>query len=188
MQVIGERPLAVSVEAFKRAVVIAQEDADHDVALTAYLDAAQEVVETGARRPMTPRQVQFTTWAGVGLRWWVPVAPVSAVSLVEYEGDSGWVSLPSSAWRLVQGFDEPQIIFASTAFSAVSDIAALRITATVGHPAPPKSLAQAVILLAKDWFDTGVAVEDHKEVALNFGCRSLIRQARYQRPREWAAQ
>ncbi|MDR7125505.1 hypothetical protein [Pseudotabrizicola sp. 4114] len=187
MQVIGEAPQAVSVAAFKRAVMIAEDDTDHDVALTAYLAAAQEVVETAARRPLTPRVVQFTTWAGLGLRWWVPLAPVSAVTAVAYDDGSDWVDVLPAEFRLVQGFDEPQVLFTDAAFAGLSCLAGLRITATVGHVTPPKGLMQAVILLAKDWFDTGVAVEDHKETALNFGCRSLIRQARYVRPREWGS-
>lgn len=187
MQVIGETPQAVTVAAFKRAVMIDEGDTDHDVALSAYLDAAQEVVETGARRAMTPRTVQFTTWAGLGLRWWVPVAPVTSITAVAYEGAADWVDVPGTAWRLVQGHDEPQVVFTSEAFADLSCLASLRITALVGPVTPPKGLAQAVILLAKDWFDTGVAVEDHKETAMNFGCRSLIRQARYMRPREWGS-
>lgn len=187
MQVIGAIPQAVSLGAFKRAVVLAEDDTDQDDALTAYLLAAQDVVEAGARRAMTPRQVEFTTWTGLGLRWWVPVAPVSAVTAVAYDNGIGWTDVPATAWRLVMGHDEPQLVFAPDTFADLSDMACLRITATVGSPAVvPRGLAQAVILLAKDWFDTGVAIEDHKEMAMNFGCRALIRQARYNRPREWA--
>lgn len=185
MQVIGEAPQAVDVAAFKRAVMIDETNTDHDVALSAYLAAAQDVVETAARRALTQRTVQFTTWAGLGHRWWVPVAPVGSITAVAYEGESDWVTVPESAYRLVQGFDEPQVAFTADAFADLSCLASLRITAVVGHAAAPKGLLQAVILLAKDWFDTGIAVEDHKETAMNFGCRSLIKQARYMRPREW---
>jgi len=186
MQVIGAIPQAVDVLTFKRAVGIDDAETDHDLALTAYLIAAQEVVEVAARRPLTPRSVRFTTWSGMGRRWWVPVAPVGLVSAVAYDDGAAMVPVPSAEWRLVQGFDEPQVVFTAGAFAALQDIASLEITATVGHVTAPKALLQAVILLAKDWFDTGVAVEDHAETAMNFGCRSLIKQQKYNRPREWA--
>lgn len=187
MEVIGATPQAVSVADFKRAVVIAQEETDHDMALAAYLAAAQAVVEAAARRLLTARTVRFTTWAGMGLRWFAPIAPVSAVSLVELDNGAAWVTVPATRYRLLHGHDEPQILFSDAAFGGLAELASLRITVTIGPVVPDTRLAQAIILLAKDWFDTGVAVEEQSEAAMNFGCRSLIKQARYQRPHEWRA-
>lgn len=187
MQVIGAVPQAVTAAEFKRAVHIDESETDDLLLFDALLGAAQEVVETATRRPMTQRQVMFTTWAGIGLRWWVPVAPVQAVTLVEIDTGTAWATVDSAAWRLHRAHDEPQVVFTDAAFGTVEELAGLQITATVGPQAVPKPLAQAVILLAKDWFDTGVAVEAQKELPMNFGCRSLIKQARYMRPCEWAA-
>ena len=49
-------------------------------------------------------------------------------------------------------------------------------------------MSQAIILLAKEWLEAGIAVEDQFQAArLSFGVQRLIRQIRYRRPHVMAS-
>ncbi|BAQ71461.1 hypothetical protein NHU_04348 [Rhodovulum sulfidophilum] len=172
-------PPGVSVEAYKRASHW-EGDAD-DARIGACLAAAQSAVETATRRPLTPRRVCFETAAGQGRRWWVPVAPVRALLGVSWSGGE----LSAEAARLLFPDSEPQILFAPGAFAGVPEGAALSIVLDVGPDTVPPTLAQAVILIARDWLDAGIAIETVESPRIAFGARALIRQMRYRRPGIW---
>ena len=83
--------------------------------------------------------------------------------------------------------DEPQLVFPSGYWDAAADGAAVRITATVGAATMPMQQSQAVILLANDWFQQGIAIEAITPEQAIFGVQRLIKQVRYLRPQEFAA-
>ncbi|RAP39299.1 hypothetical protein BYZ73_21255 [Rhodovulum viride] len=175
-------PLGVSVEAYKRASHW-EGDADNS-RIEACLAAAQSAVETATRRPLTLRRVRFETAAGQGRRWWVPVAPARELLGVTWsDGEMG-----ADAARLLFADSEPQILFAEGALAAVPDGAPLSITLSVGPDIVPPTLAQAVILIARDWLEAGIAIETVESPRIAFGARALIRQARYRRPGIWCRQ
>ncbi len=190
MLATGAIPAAVTVAEFKRAVHIVEGVTDDDVLIAALLAAAQAVVETGARRLLTPRGVQFQYRGAWAQRWWAPVAPVTAVSEVAWQDAAGaWTPLAPGSWRLEMPHDEPQLVYSDAAFAGVTDQAApVRVTAQAGSAAgqAPEALRQAVILIAKEWLDQGIAVGEAQgpQAPLSFGARALIRQGRYLRPCE----
>ncbi|SIO36538.1 phage conserved hypothetical protein, phiE125 gp8 family [Rhodovulum sp. ES.010] len=188
MKVIGQAPQAVSAAEFKRAVHMGPDDVEDDLRIGACLSAAQDLVEAATRRPMTPREVEFHPRAVGGLRWWFPVAPVSAVSAIAWQEVGGaWADLDAALAWLEAGHDEPQLVLPAGFLDGVADGAALKVTATVGASAVPRHLAEAVILIAKDWYDAGIATEDMVQKRVAFGARRIIQQQRYRRPCEWAA-
>ncbi|BAQ69184.1 hypothetical protein NHU_02029 [Rhodovulum sulfidophilum] len=176
-------PPGVSVEAYKRASHW-EGDAD-DARIVACLAAAQSAVETATRRPLTPRRVCFETAAGQGRRWWVPVAPARELLGVTWSDAAGDTVLDAGAARLLFADSEPQILFAEGAFAAIPSGSALAITLSVGPDIVPPTLAQAVILIARDWLDAGIAIETVESPRIAFGARALIRQMRYRRPGIW---
>ncbi|NBE05934.1 head-tail connector protein [Paragemmobacter ruber] len=185
MKAVGEVPAAVTAAAFKRAVHIIEGVTDDDPLITDLLRAAQDTVEAGTRRPMTPRAVliewRATSWA----RWWFPVAPVVSVASVSLQqGDGSFVALAPEAWRLEMAADEPSLVFADGALVAGRVV---RVACSVGYAdgAGPHQLRQATILLAKEWMDAGIAVEAGQGVPISFGARALMRQVKYVRPAEF---
>lgn len=184
MQDLGEVAQAVSRVDYKRAVHILDDDSDDDLLFDGLLQAAQAVVETAARRLMVPRSVAFDARAVGAGRWWFPVAPVSEVTAIEWRAGDGWAALDLAGVRLEQGHGEPQLVFADGFFAGVDDGAELRIVATAGHGVMdrPKTLAQAVIMLTKDWFEAGIALDQPDYQKVSFGALALIKQARYKRP------
>jgi uncharacterized phiE125 gp8 family phage protein len=180
---------AVSRDDYKKSVHVTEDDIDDDDLFDLYLQGAQEVVEAATRRPMTQRSVEFQCRATGWRRWWFPVAPVADVTAISWQNEAGaWVDLGVSGIRIEQAFDEPQLIVPASFFSTVTDGAAIRITATVGHEVAdrPRQLAQAVIMIVKDWFEAGIAIEKKEFLDVSFGCRALIKQVRYARPSEYA--
>lgn len=185
MHVIGgEVPVAVTVDEFKRATHFSGGDNDDDLSLAAYLSAAQEVVETATGRVVGARAVRFETQPQEGARrWWFPVAPLGAVLKIETLEGAIWQEMELSDAQLLFAHDEPQLLFASDLPQG-----ALAIEATVGdNNGRDKALKQAMTLIAKSWFEAGIAIEEIKEPRLSFGARALIRQVRYRRPCIWGA-
>lgn len=190
MQLLGAYPQAITVSAYKRAVHIMPDQSDDDTLLEGYLRAAQMTVEKATRRPMLPRSARFATRVAGWRRWWLPMCPVSAITAVRWQDEDGqWVTLDATAVRLETGEEEPQVVVPDGYWSAASDGAPVAVDATAGlidvdHTHP---LGQAVILLARDWYLAGVALEKIDVTNVTFGARSLMKQWRYQRPREFAA-
>lgn len=188
---------AVSRDDYKKSVHILPDDIDDNDLFDSYLLTAQEVIETATRRPMLERSVEFQCRATGWRRWWFPVAPAATLTSIAWQNDAGtWVDLGTSGTRIEQAFDEPQLIVPATYFATVTDGAALRITATVGHTVAdrPRQLAQAVIMLVKDWYDTGIMGMDETyrvggaaPPQIPFGVHRLIAQCKYARPSEYAA-
>lgn len=190
MRVIGGGvPEAVSVSTFKRATHFSGGDQDDDLSLAAYLAAAQEVVETASRRPIGARPVRFEVpLNGEGaqaLRWWFPVAPVEALTKVQGLVDGSWQDLDRTSVRLEFGYDEPQFVMPSGFLSAGETALAVEATVGADGDARTAALKQAVILIAKSWFEAGISVGEVSEAEMSFGARALIRQARYKRPCIW---
>jgi uncharacterized phiE125 gp8 family phage protein len=181
-------PAAVTAEEFKRATHFSG-DTDEDLMLTAYLGAAQQVIETAARRPIGARLVQFEIDLGPDeasrTRWWFPVAPVLSLESVDLVRDGISEAIDLNVLVLEMPDTEPRLWFRSGLdFGGGSNV--LRVEAYVGADAAEcKSLRQAIILIAKSWFEAGIAVEEVSEPRLSFGARALIRQMKYERPRIW---
>lgn len=178
---------AVTADEFKRSVHIALAETADDVLINSYLAAAQTVVENATRRLMVSRSVIFQCRPKGWARWFVPVCPVAAVTAAEHQGEDGaWSALSLTGLRLEMPADEPQLVWPDGWLDQIADGAAVRFTVTAGHgaafPRPPQ-LAQAVMMVAKSWYDVGLAVaEDAAEAPQPFGARVLMRQVRYDRP------
>lgn len=185
MKALDAAPQAVTKDEFKRAVHIVEED--DDVLIDAYLQAAQDVVETGTNHPLTLRNVEIAIRAGMGVRWWIPCSPVEEVSSIEWQEGATWHALDHSSVVLETAFDEPQLVLPSGFWAGVPDGASVRVRMLVGFEAAPKPLKQAVILIANDWLKAGIDPEHDGYTKVSFGCRALMRQAAYKRPQEWAA-
>ncbi|MFC5737460.1 head-tail connector protein [Sinirhodobacter huangdaonensis] len=175
----------ISTEAFEAALHL--DDPDDPAALAELFAAAVEMVERGARRSIGPREVEFVVPFAAWGRWWFPVAPVQAVLSVEVEDEEGErVALPASAWRLVRGHDEPQLLRLGPWPAATQ---AIVVRARVGFDEAGRSLTlrRAAILLAKEWLDAGTSAESGIAAPkISFGVERLIRQVRYCRPKEVA--
>lgn len=178
----GAESLVVSVVAFKRAIGIFDEDTDQDAAFEAYLGAAQAFVETAARRPLSLREVAFSVDGCHWLKWWFPVAPVAQILQLADVSNGSEVVIDPQVYYLESAFDEPRLCLRSAI-----DGTSFRVTAQVGYEVGqcPKPLMQAIILIAKEWFDAGQAIEGFDPPVLNFGAKTLIRQKRYARPWEF---
>ncbi len=191
MKYIGADPIALAVtnDEFKRAVHIIDTETDDDALIDAYIGAAIEVIETACRRPMLPRPVEFMAPAGNWTNWWLPVAPVISFDKISYIDAAGaWVDLTLANFTVITNFDEPILVLPEGFRSGVVGNDALRIQATVGYEGAtyPLAMKQAVILLVKEWFEAGIAVDDAVVAKLSFGIHSLIKQRRYTRPCEVA--
>jgi len=183
----GEIPAGVTLEDFKRSVHIAAEDLDDDAALSLVLEASESVVATATGRPLTPRSVEFIVTRGSWCRWWFPVLPVEELTaLAISDGAGGWLDQPLDGAWVQQSHDEPQLVLGSgwAGRAVAGDL--LRIRATVGGADVPTlaRLRQAIFLLAKEWFEAGIAVDGEQPPQLSFGVRLLMKQARYRRPCE----
>ena len=186
MWAASETVQAVTTAEFKDARNILADDTDSDAAFTAYLLAAQELVETACGRPMLPRDYAFELPLGGWRRWYSPVTPLAElVSVtVDHGTDDDQVVVPSDL-RIVSRWSEPQIVLSSAlARFKAADEAVMTVLGTFGHQdhPPPLQMKQAVILLATDWAEAGIAVDDRSALKANFGAERLIRQVRYRRP------
>ncbi|TMV84475.1 hypothetical protein FGG78_21700 [Thioclava sp. BHET1] len=188
MQIVGDVGQAVSLEEFKRAVHLLEDDSDDDLRITACLLAAQEVVETATRRPMLPRNVTFTITAGPWLRWWFPVCPVVQITGLTWLAPDGTETALDLAGTVLRNpGEEPQLQIPEGYFPESAPHAELRIAASVGCAAAavPLGMKQAVLLIAKEWFDAGVALDQAVVQPMTFAAETLIRKYRYKRPREF---
>ena len=181
---------AVDFAEFSRATHV--DGGDDQVSIEAYLLAAQEVVETGMRRPLTRRTVQFEfdlACAGEFQEWFFPVAPVSSILKVSsWTGVTGDVEIAPGEYTLARGFDEPKLCFSWVAMSELSGAQTVKVEAEIGYDVSfiPATSKQAIILIAKEWFDQGIGIGDAGEAHLSFGSKNLIKQNRYYRPCEFS--
>lgn len=187
MKALEEITAAVTAEAFRRARPMEGDDEATDTLLDGLLLAAQDVVEAGTNRPLTARNVEISLRVCGPLRWWFPCAPVESVAKIEWQDGSDWVELDISGVALEQAHDEPQLVLPEGFWAGVADGAAVRVTARVGYQSPPRPLSQAVILIAADWHEAGINPDKDKHMTVSFGCRVLMKQNRYRRPKEWGA-
>ncbi|MCG7630546.1 hypothetical protein MHM88_22320 [Epibacterium sp. MM17-32] len=183
----GEIPAGVALADFKRSVHIAAEDLDDDGALGLVLEAAEATVATATGRPLTPRAVEFIATRGAWRRWWFPVLPVTELTgLAISDGAGGWIDQPLEGAWVQEAYDEPQLVIGADwpGRAVAGDL--LRVQATVGgaDAATRARLRQAIFLLAKEWFEAGIAVDGEQPPQLSFGVRLLMKQGRYRRPCE----
>ncbi|GAB5433930.1 MAG: phage gp6-like head-tail connector protein [Epibacterium sp.] len=185
----GEIPAGVALADFKRSVHIAAEDLEDDAALALLLEAAEATVASATGRPLTPRSVEFIVTRGSWTRWWFPVLPVADLTaLAISDGAGGWLEQPLEGAWLQQSHDEPQLVIGGDWAGRAISGDLLRVQATVGGADAPTlaRLRQAIFLLAKEWFEAGIAVDGEQPPQLSFGVRLLMKQARYRRPCEVA--
>jgi uncharacterized phiE125 gp8 family phage protein len=189
MRVTEAVPQAVSAIEFLSARGIYEPDVAQIAAANAVLTAAQAVVETASRRMLGVRAVQWHERAWHGQRLWLPVAPVTSVSVVEWSYQGGdFAALPTSEYWLENGFDAPQVVFAAAAVDQIPANAELRISGQAGYADhAPAQLVQAVHLIAGEYFDAGVTDEQYSAPNLSFGAAALVRQVRFVRPAIWGA-
>lgn len=185
MKALEPVALAVTVEEVMQSLHLDDADAAN---IASCITDAQAVVERATRRPMTRRSVEFQARHTGWLRWWVPVAPLASLTSIAWQNDAGaWVDLGLTGVRLEQAFDEPQLVFPQAYFDGVSDGAAVRVIAAVGHEAAdlPPQLSRAVKLMVKEWYDAGIAIERPDVPQMSFAVQRLIKQVKYVRPTEY---
>jgi uncharacterized phiE125 gp8 family phage protein len=187
MRVIDDSTIvpAVSVAQFKQSIHVLAEDVDDDTVFSINLAAACELVELASNRPLSPRTVEFIIPFNGWVRWWFPVAPVSALVEIATRNEAGvWVVHDHSEFILHQPFDEPCLEIPVGWSGVATWPSAVRVRALAGYQATelPQTLRQAIILLAKEWFEAGIALEETQVPHLTFGISRLIRQRRYRRP------
>ncbi len=189
MRTVGPVPSVLSLQGFKEALSIHPDDTERDAALAAYIGAAQDVIERACRRPMGPRPVQFTIAAGGWRRWWFPVTPVTSVSRVGWrDGETGVLTdLAPGTWRIARAFDEPQLVLTEAAVAALPDDVTFEVDAIVGLPVGeiPRNMITAMVILAHEWMDAGIAIGTEAMAPMSFGPRRMIEQMRYMRPQQW---
>lgn len=167
MRGLETRPEPVlTVDQFRRAASFDGEEDDDTIAM--FIEAATDVVETATRRPLMPRDVEFAVPEGDWQEWWLPVAPVLSV-------------LDAGAGELRNAFDEPRLLRGSGLGATLR----VRVGYEIRDQVPP-ALVNAVILLAKEWLDFGMALPGDGSALppLSFGAIRLIKQRRYKRPME----
>lgn len=172
----------VGAPEFKRAVHVGGE-ADDDL-IAGLLMAAQGVVETAAAQMLSPREMTFMVDEVDWREWWFPVRPVNALVSVSYiQPDEESASIDPGDLLVRNTHDEPRLIVRTGfAWPARAAGSAIRVTANVGHGTPCPTLKQAIILIAKEWYDVGIDIGDAPQHSYAFGARALISQNRYRRP------
>ncbi|MCI5096653.1 MAG: hypothetical protein MRY77_10100 [Rhodobacteraceae bacterium] len=183
----GEIASGVTLEAFKHSVHLSMEDMDDDAALLLSLSAAEQAVAVATGRPLTPRAVEFIVPLGAWRQWWFPVLPVvELIGLAVDDGAGYWLDKPMAGAWVRQSHDEPQLVLSAAWDGHKAGAELLRVQARVGGPNPTTDaqVRQAVILLAKEWFEAGIAIDQQDAPRLSFGVHRLIRQVRYRRPVE----
>jgi uncharacterized phiE125 gp8 family phage protein len=186
MEALEPVPQAVSRDDLRAAKHLPAHAAD-DAVLDACLQTAQAVVETACARPMGKRQMVFSVAAGDWHRWWFPVAPVVSIDGIEMaDGAGGWDPVLADV-QLQFGWRAPQLVVPSSGLPEIGS--ELRIIATVGYDTGkwPLQMAQAIKLLAAEWYEAGISPEGVPLSELSFAAKNLIRQVRYIRPFEFGA-
>ncbi|WP_407496840.1 hypothetical protein [Pseudooceanicola sp. MF1-13] len=181
----AEKPLLVSVEAFKSAVHIMADDLVDDTHLTLFLKAAQEAVETAVHIPAAPGLYEFDIGfsGGSWRRYWFPCRPVTELAKIEVNDAAGaWVEQDMTDVRLIAPHNEPQLLLPDGWSGWSEDVDRMRITATCGG-ACPAQMGQAMILMVNDWLKAGIEAEERYETPIvAMGVHRLMRQVRYNRP------
>lgn len=179
----------VTLDEFKAAVPSAV--SDDDTGLTFLLSAAEDLVATAAAQPLTERAAEFIVHRGWDWRrWWFPVRPVKTLTgLATDDGAGGWTDRGTDGAWVELAWDQPQLVLSDDWAGIGADASLIRVQATVGRPdaQPPVRLKQAVILIAKEWYDAGIAVDPQDPPRLSFAASNLIRSVRYMRPDECRA-
>ncbi len=189
MRVIETDPIApgVALEDFKKSIHFLVDDPEEEAALLLALESAEAAVATATGCPLTPRLVEFVVTRGGWRRWWFPMLPVQElVALALHDGEGGWIDQPLDGAWVQQAHDEPQLVLSDAwaGRSASGDL--LRVQARVGGAdvQTKARLRQAVILLAKEWFEAGISLDGEDVPRMSFGVHRLLKQARYRRPCE----
>lgn len=184
MEYVTSPALAVSVDAFKASVNILPEDSASDTIFEHLLGEAQDTIAQATGHQLAPCRVAFTVELGTWRRWWLPVLPVTTLVAVEIAPtlDSDLAAVDFTDLRVQRGADQPQLILPEDWAALEDDPALMRVTLDVGHVTAPLRLQRAVKLLAKEWYEAQIAVDDMPELRVPMGVTRLIRQSRYKRP------
>lgn len=185
----GEIAAGVDLADFKRSIHFQSEDAGDDAAPQLALASAEATVATATGRPLTLRRVEFVITRGAWRRWWFPVLPVQGlVGLALDDGAGGWVDQPLAGAWVQQSHDEPQLVLGDAWAGHATSSELLRVQANVGgaDAGTTMRLRQAIFLLAKEWLEAGISIENEDAPRMSFGVRLLMKQARYRRPCEVA--
>jgi len=191
MRVIEQGVIAagVDLEDFKRSIHFLSDDVADDAAPLLALQSAEAAVATATGRPLTERRVEFVVKRGAWRRWWFPVLPVQGlVGLALDDGAGGWVDQSLGGAWVQQAHDEPQLVLGDDWAGHAGSGDLLRVQADVGgaDQTTTARLRQAVILLAKEWLEAGISIENEDVPRMSFGVHRLMKQARYRRPCEVA--
>lgn len=175
-------PLVVSVADFAAAVHGIVTEAE-ELALTALLAAAQDVVATATNTPLAPGLYEFTYPLGGWRRWWIPCRPVTAITGLAVTDDSGeFVDRDATGVMLLQGHDEPQLLLPDGWLASDDAGRVLRVQVEAGA-APSPAIPRAIIMMAQEWRLSDITVTSGEAAPrASFGTLRLMRQARYLRP------
>lgn len=187
MEILDEDfAVPITVDQCKRGLGLGPDDTDHDDEIGALLTAATAFFETATDRPTVPRSMRFTLEPGDWSRWWCPVAPVREVESLEYRQEGGdWVALDLAPVDLRKAFDEPCLSIPSDYQASALGAVDMRVTLAVGYEAGkyPAQVRQALVLMVKDWLEAGLSTHETDHIKVSFGCRVIMRQLKYKRPR-----
>lgn len=173
----------VSADDYRLSTNILPEDVASDAVFNTLLAEAQDTITQATGHVLAACQVAFHVDLGDWQRWWVPVLPVASIQAVEVAPIGGALAAVDFAdLQLVRGGDRPQVHVPSDWAGRDNDAALMRIVLNVGHSAPPPRLLRAIKMLARDWHEAQIAVEEAAQVPTPMGVMRLIRQSRYKRP------
>ncbi len=176
-------PLMVSPEVFRRSIHLPADSSEDNDTLELLLQSAQQLVFSATGVVVGPLEYVFNLQCQGWSHWWFPVSAVEQVEGVRARTSTGdWEVVPASDYRLLAGAHEPQLRY----LGGRLDYEEWEVSATVGVKGgvpEAATIRQAVILIAKEWFEAQIAVEETPELPrMSFGAQRLIRQIRYKRP------
>ena len=155
-----------------------------DAVLISYLRAAIAAVEGRTTKALLARdyRLELAAWRGDGDQP-LPVAPVSAVSEVLLRDAAGAeVVVPAAGYRLVPDLGRPRLEALSGALPVIGQggVAVVRFTAGFGPDWAdvPVDLAQAVLMLAAQFYETRHEGAAASAGSLPFGVLALIERWR----------
>lgn len=188
MEYVTAPAQVVSADDYRLSTNILPEDVASDAVFDALLEEAQDTITQATGHVLAACQVAFHVDLGDWQRWWVPVLPVVSIAAVEVGAEGGdLAAVDFSDLQLLRAADQPQLFVPDDWAGRADDAHLMRVVLNVGHAAPPPRLLRAIKMLAKEWHEAQIAIDDMPELRVPMGVMRLIRQSRYKRPFEFAA-